>query len=161
MEAGTSTTTTLYLGPVEIRNYGAGAAEEILLYPHPKIRITKTKSGSTVTTKVNTLLADGLGSIRAVTDAAGLKAETSTYRPFGEEGEGVHGLGTPKETKGFIPFSRFGGPKRCHGNGRTFRRRRGPAIPQRKVLRPEAGDVPPARLVGGDAGRGGHQPVCV
>ncbi|MGB5066740.1 MAG: RHS repeat-associated core domain-containing protein [Albidovulum sp.] len=102
MEAGTSTTTTLYLGPVEIRNYGAGAAEEILLYPHPKIRITKTKSGSTVTTKVNTLHADGLGSIRAVTDAAGLKAETSTYRPYGEEGEVIHGLGVPRETKGFI-----------------------------------------------------------
>jgi len=45
-------TVTLYMGPVEIRRYGQGAAEEILLYPRPDIRITKTKSGSTVTTRV-------------------------------------------------------------------------------------------------------------
>ena len=52
-------TVTLYMGPVEIRNYGQGAAEEILLYPRPDIRITKTKSGSTVTTRVNALHTDG------------------------------------------------------------------------------------------------------
>ena len=52
---------TLYLGAAEIRKYGQGAAEEILLYPQPNIRITRTKSGSTVTTKVNALHADGLG----------------------------------------------------------------------------------------------------
>lgn len=49
----------------------AGWAEEILLYPRPSLRITKTKSSSTVTTQVNALHADGLGSVRAVTDEAG------------------------------------------------------------------------------------------
>ncbi|WP_347310847.1 hypothetical protein [Defluviimonas sp. SAOS-178_SWC] len=42
-------------------NGGQGKAEEILPYPHPNIRIVKTRSGSTVTTKVNTLHLDGLG----------------------------------------------------------------------------------------------------
>ena len=92
---------TLYLGPVEIRNYGQGAAEEILLYPQPNIRITKTKSGSTITTRVNALHADGLGSVRAVTDGAGTVVERTTYRPFGEELALQQPLTLP-ETKGFI-----------------------------------------------------------
>src|SRR5690606_16287284 len=78
-------TVTLYMGPVEIRNYGQGAAEEILLYPQPNIGITRTKSGSTIATKMNALHADGLGSVRAVTDGAGTVVERTTYRPFGEE----------------------------------------------------------------------------
>lgn len=53
-------------------------------------------------TKVNALHMDGLGSVRAVTDEAGLAAERSTYRPFGEEAEQTLSLTTPKETKGFI-----------------------------------------------------------
>lgn len=93
---------TLYMGPVEIRKWGQGTAEEILLYPAPNIRITKTNPGSGVVTKVNTLHADGLGSVRAVTDEAGLAAERSTYRPFGEEAAQTLSLTTPKETKGFI-----------------------------------------------------------
>lgn len=76
---------TLYLGPVEIRRYGQGAAEEILLYPRPNIRITRTRSGGVVTTKVFALHADGLGSVRAVTDETGAAVERTTYRPFGEE----------------------------------------------------------------------------
>ena len=92
---------TLYLGPVEIRNYGQGAAEEILLYPQPNIRITKTKSGSTITTRVNALHADGLGSVRAVTDGAGQAVELTTYRPFSEELALAQPLTQP-ETKGFI-----------------------------------------------------------
>ncbi|OYX39574.1 MAG: hypothetical protein B7Y91_00710 [Rhodobacterales bacterium 32-64-14] len=77
---------TLYMGPVEIRKYGQGNAEEILLYPHPNIRIVKTKNASgQVVTKVNTLHLDGLGSVRAVTNEAGLATERTAYRPFGEE----------------------------------------------------------------------------
>lgn len=34
---------TLYMGPVEVRGYGTGNAEEILLYPHSSVRISKTK----------------------------------------------------------------------------------------------------------------------
>lgn len=53
-------------------------------------------------TKANPLHLDGLGSVRAVTDAAGLAAERATYRPFGEEAAQVLSLATPTETKGFI-----------------------------------------------------------
>ena len=95
--------TTLYMGAAEFRHWGEGNAEEILLYPTPNIRITKIRdAGGTIVTRVNTLHTDGLGSVRAVTDEAGLAAERSTYRPFGEEAEQLLSLSTPKETKGFI-----------------------------------------------------------
>lgn len=67
-----SQTVTLCLGGVEIRRYGQGSAEEILLYPTPAIRIARTKdAGGNVVTKVSTLHRDALGSVRAVTTAAG------------------------------------------------------------------------------------------
>jgi RHS repeat-associated protein len=91
------------MGPVEIRNYGQGNAEEILLYPHPAIRISKTKdAGAAVVTKVSTLHRDALGSVRAVTSAAGLAAERATYRPYGEQTEAVFSIANAPETKGFI-----------------------------------------------------------
>lgn len=94
---------TLYLGGVEIRNWGQGNAEEILLYPVPSIRIALTKdAGGAVVTKVSTLHRDALGSVRAVTNAAGLKAERSLFRPFGEEASTRFDLATAVETKGFI-----------------------------------------------------------
>ena len=94
---------TLYLGQAEIRNWGQGNAEEILLYPTPTIRIAITKdAGGVVVTKVSTLHRDALGSVRAVTNAAGLKAERSLFRPFGEEASTRFDLATAVETKGFI-----------------------------------------------------------
>jgi hypothetical protein len=68
---------------VEIRSWGQGSAEEILLYPVPSIRIALTKdAGGAVVTKVSTLHRDALGSVRAVTSAAGLAAAPpSTTRP--------------------------------------------------------------------------------
>lgn len=94
---------TLYLGNVEIRNWGQGNAEEILLYPVPSIRIALTKdAGGAVVIKVSTLHRDALGSVRAVTNAAGLKAERSLFRPFGEEASTRFDLATAVETKGFI-----------------------------------------------------------
>ncbi|WP_413876126.1 hypothetical protein [Albidovulum sp.] len=38
-----------------------------------------------VTTKVFALHADGLGSVRAVTDPTGAAVERTAYRPYGEE----------------------------------------------------------------------------
>ncbi len=62
---------TLYLGNIEIRKWGQGNAEEILLYPVPSIRIALTKdAGGAVVTKVSTLHRDALCSVRAVTIAA-------------------------------------------------------------------------------------------
>ncbi|MGJ8626419.1 MAG: hypothetical protein ACSHXB_05610 [Sulfitobacter sp.] len=96
---------TLYLGSnTEIRNYGQGAQEEILLYPMPSIRIAKTKVGGNVVTKVSTLHTDALGSVRAVTNAAGQKAERATYRPFGEQTEALLTLdGNPPIFNGAQP----------------------------------------------------------
>lgn len=94
---------TLYLGNVEIRKWGQGNAEEILLYPVPSIRIALTKdAGGAVVTKVSTLHRDALESVRAVTNAAGLKAERSLFRPFGEEAATRFDLATAVETKVFI-----------------------------------------------------------
>jgi RHS repeat-associated protein len=94
---------TLYLGMVEVRSYGQGNAEEILLYPRPSIRISKTKdTGGVVVTRVSTLHRDALGSVRAVTTETGLKAERAVYRPFGEEGVATFSLTTAAESKGFI-----------------------------------------------------------
>ncbi len=94
---------TLYIGQTEIWNWGQGNAEEILLYPTLAIRISLTKNaGGAVVTKVSTLHRDALGSVRAVTSAAGLKAERSLFRPFGEEASTRFDLATAVETKGFI-----------------------------------------------------------
>jgi RHS repeat-associated protein len=55
-----------------------------------------------VVTKVSTLHRDVLGWVRAVTNAAGLKAERALFRPFGEEASTRLDLATAVETKGFI-----------------------------------------------------------
>jgi RHS repeat-associated protein len=49
-----------------------------------------------------TLHRDALGSVRAVTTAAGLKAERATYRPYGEQVETAFDIATAAESKGFI-----------------------------------------------------------
>ena len=52
-------------------------------------------------TRVHTLHLDGLGSVRAVTDEAGLARERTAFRPYGEEVAALQPLSLP-ETKGFI-----------------------------------------------------------
>ena len=74
---------TVYLGPIEIRKFGQGAVEEMTEYPTPDIRLVRKIVSGVVTTEKTTLHRDGLGSVRAVTLAAGLRTETSSYRPFG------------------------------------------------------------------------------
>jgi hypothetical protein len=51
---------TAYLGSVEIRKFGQGAAEELLLYPHASIRISKAKVAGAIVTGVSAgpILAD-------------------------------------------------------------------------------------------------------
>lgn len=64
----------------------------MLLYASPALRITKTKNtAGVIASKLSVLHRDGLGSVRAVTNAAGLKNERNTYRPFGEQSEAVFG----------------------------------------------------------------------
>ena len=49
---------TAYVASVEIRKYGQGVAEELLLYPHAAIRISKTKPAGVVVTEISTLQRD-------------------------------------------------------------------------------------------------------
>ncbi|WP_284164318.1 RHS repeat-associated core domain-containing protein [Frigidibacter sp. SD6-1] len=44
---------------------------------------------------------DGLGSVRAVTDAAGARSETALYRPYGEEQEQTY-TALLNESRGYI-----------------------------------------------------------
>lgn len=94
--------TTVYFGPVEIRKFGQGAAsEEIILYPHPSVRITH-KSGTPAGGEVAYLHTDQLGSVRVVTNTVGASAKETTYRPFGEAVDTITDPTTTLETKGFI-----------------------------------------------------------
>ena len=53
-------------------------------------------------TGVSTLQHDAQGSVRAVTTAAGVRAERTLYRPFGEATKTTYDLATAAETKGYI-----------------------------------------------------------
>ncbi len=93
---------TVYLGGLEIRDWGAGAGEEFLLYPLSDIRIRTTNVDGVITEQVSTLIKDQLGSIRAIYDAAGVLETNPTYQPFGKvEMNPKAGQITP-ETKGFL-----------------------------------------------------------
>ncbi len=84
--------TTVYFGAVEISNFGQGAAEVYLAYPHPNVRQTTTKSGAVVSTAVSYLHRDQLGSVRLVSDTTGQRVEADVYRPFGEQQESPTGM---------------------------------------------------------------------
>jgi len=81
------------------------AIEEILLYPHPNVRL-RHKAGDPAEGVAAYLHTDQLGSVRMVTDDdpdadGSMVARETTYRPFGEAVEFAVSL-TPTETKGFI-----------------------------------------------------------
>ena len=59
------------------------------------------RDSATVIRKVGTLHLDGLGSVRAVTDEAGLARERTAFRPYGEEMAALTPLTLP-ESKGYI-----------------------------------------------------------
>ena len=63
--------TTLTVGPIEVRGYGSGS-ETLLLYPQPEFRLTGGQAAY--------LHRDQVGSIQLVTDAAG--ADGGTVRNF-------------------------------------------------------------------------------
>ena len=84
--------TTLTVGPIEVRNYGTGSAT-LLLYPQPEVRLAGGQPAY--------LHRDQVGSIQLVTDGAGADGEHATYQPFGEARTVVAGT-IPAETKGFV-----------------------------------------------------------
>jgi hypothetical protein len=63
---------TVYFGAVEIRNWQIAGQEQVITYPHPAMRLV---NGSTITA-ASYLHRDALGSVRAITDAAGAKVES-------------------------------------------------------------------------------------
>ena len=84
------------------------AIEEILLYPHPNVRL-RHKAGDPAEGGRPIKHTDQLGSVRMVTDDdpdadGSMVARETTYRPFGEAVDFAVSL-TPPETKGFIPLS--------------------------------------------------------
>ena len=89
---------TVYFGAVEIRNWQITGQEQVITYPHPSVRLV---NGSTITT-ASYLHRDALGSVRAITDAAGAKVESAFYKPYGEQTEWQSALNPALEAKGWI-----------------------------------------------------------
>jgi RHS repeat-associated protein len=73
-------------------------AEQILPYPHPAVKLLNGLTPAAATY----LHRDGLGSVRAITNAAGAKIEAALYKPFGEQSEWLLPGNAAPETKGWI-----------------------------------------------------------
>ena len=94
---GTATAnTTLYLGPLEIQNFGGVTTDDnYIATPHPDIRVTNGI--------VSYLHHDQLGSVVLITDGAGARAREMVYRPYGEILYTYSPILTvPAEARGFI-----------------------------------------------------------
>jgi RHS repeat-associated protein len=90
----TTAVATVYFGAVEVRNWQVPGPEVVLTYPSPAVKLTNGVASY--------LHRDHLGSVRAITDAAGARVESAVYKPFGEQTEFVTpGLAAP-ESKGWI-----------------------------------------------------------
>ena len=86
---------TVYFGAVEVRNWMIVGAEQVQTYPLPALKLTNGVK--------SVLHRDALGSVRAITDAAGVKVESAVYKPFGEQTEWLSAAQTAPETKAGIP----------------------------------------------------------
>ena len=90
--------TTVYFGAVEIRNWKVAGQEQVITYPHPAVKLVNGVTPAAATY----LHRDGLSSVRAITDTAGVKIESALYKPFGEQSEWVLPGNAAPETKGWI-----------------------------------------------------------
>ncbi|WP_171181842.1 RHS repeat-associated core domain-containing protein [Ruegeria sp. HKCCD8929] len=94
-ETGTaSEAVTVTFGDVEIRNFGQGAAEEIVTYPHPDVRL--------VNGAASYMHRDQLSSVRLITGADGAEDKRTVYHPFGQTRDWISDAAAAEETKGFI-----------------------------------------------------------
>ena len=84
----------MYFGPVEVRNWQIAGAEQVITYP--------TLNAKLVNGVKTFLHRDALGSVRAITDAAGVKIESAVYKPFGEQSEWLSAAQMAPEAKGWI-----------------------------------------------------------
>ena len=89
--------TTLTIGPIEVRNYLASSGESILRYPTPWFR--QTGGGA-----VAVFHRDQVDSIQAASNGAGVQAQVTTYQPFGEARDATEVPATlsPPEDQGYI-----------------------------------------------------------
>jgi RHS repeat-associated protein len=90
--------TTVYFGAVEVRNWLVAGSEQVLTYPHPSVKLLNGVTPAAATY----MHRDGLGSVRAITSAAGVKIESAVYKPLGEQSEWVLPGNAAPETKGWI-----------------------------------------------------------
>lgn len=93
-----TTPATVYFGAVEVRNWLISGSEQVLTYPHPAVKFLNGTTPAAATY----LHRDGLASVRAITDAAGVKVEAALYKPFGEQSEWLLPGNAAPETKGWI-----------------------------------------------------------
>jgi RHS repeat-associated protein len=105
---------TLYLGPIEVRDWKAAATsatpESIFAYPVPNIRLVYDATNTYATA----LHRDALGTVRASTlfttdigdathpDPRGKMTERSVFRPYGQEVPYIKNATVATESKGFI-----------------------------------------------------------
>jgi RHS repeat-associated protein len=89
---------TRTLAAVEVRNWLIAGAEQVLTYPQPAVKLLNGVTPAAATY----LHRDALGSVRAITSAAGAKIEAAVYKPFGEQSEWVTPGNAAPETKGWI-----------------------------------------------------------
>lgn len=95
VQDGSGTSTTLYVGDVEIRNYGEGSSEIVTRHLAAGIREVNGEQSLMVT--------DHLGSTLLLTDDQGLPARTTTYAPYGAiAGEATLNAAVETETIGYI-----------------------------------------------------------
>jgi len=89
---------TVYFGAVEVRNWLILGQKQVLTYPHPAVKLLNGTTPAVATY----MHRDGLSSVRAITDPAGVKVESALYKPFGEQSEWVLPGNMAPETKGWI-----------------------------------------------------------
>jgi RHS repeat-associated protein len=99
-EAGV-TTTSLYLGDIEIVNPAAGAASSEIVnwHPHPNVKIANTRSAGATTTYLHR---NQLGSVVLIADASGGQDIERIYEPFGADAEYILDVTAANDDIGFI-----------------------------------------------------------
>jgi RHS repeat-associated protein len=87
---------TLYVGPIEVRNYGsATVTPSLVAYPHPNVRL--------VDGVASYMHRDQLNSVVVITDASGNTAREENFLPFGlSAAENIPLPAVAEDAKGFI-----------------------------------------------------------
>jgi len=98
-DTSATTTTTLYVGDVEIQNYGQGTSEVVTRHPHENIR----EVGDSAGTLQPALHHDNQGTAHLVFDEDGHKARSYDYEVWGKRfGDQTWVPAEPQESKGWI-----------------------------------------------------------